>query len=98
MACGAAPAVGLQGLAQALGGGGVPPGPGAGQARSAAGEADDARTMAVRFDDSGNRHKEFAAGLEGMSEDNWGDGWPVKGPRTTRWVCRHIAENSRTPL
>ena len=34
-----------------------------------------------------------------MSETDWeADGWPVKGPRTCRWLCRFIAENSLHPL
>ena len=24
--------------------------------------------------------------------------WPITGPRTTKWVCEHIHEHSRTPL
>ena len=31
-----------------------------------------------------------------LSESNW-DGWPVLGPRTVRWCCRFIAEQSGDP-
>ena len=34
-----------------------------------------------------------------LSETDWTThGWPVAGPRTFRWVCNFIAENSTHPL
>lgn len=57
----------------------------------------DARTLAVRFDEQNVRHVEFGLALERMHEDQWAD-WPIRGPRTTKWVCVHIYENARTPL
>jgi hypothetical protein len=55
----------------------------------------DARVLAI-IEDDGRRHRNFRESVRDMSETDW-PGWPVLGPRTTRWVLRFIAEHDIAP-
>ena len=57
---------------------------------------EDVRTLAIRYDRAGRRHREFREYVSIMSEDEWVD-WPVRGPRTTRWVLEFMLEHGGTP-
>ena len=57
---------------------------------------DDARTLPVRFDTAGKRTREFRDFCSLMSQDEWED-WPVRGPRTCRWVLSFMLEHGGTP-
>jgi len=57
---------------------------------------DDCRTLAVRFDRTCKRHREFRAFIEQISQDDWED-WPIQGPRTTAWVLQFMLEHGGTP-
>ncbi|CAE7706879.1 unnamed protein product, partial [Symbiodinium necroappetens] len=70
-----------------------PPGGGA----IGVGMADDARTLAVRYGTDGKRRREVRDGVELASESPWGD-WPIKGPRTARWVGQYFVTNGGGPL
>ena len=58
---------------------------------------DDARTLAVRYSSEGKRRRELREGVELVSESSWGD-WPIKGPRTAKWVGQYIVTNGGSPL
>ena len=70
-----------------------PPGGGA----IGVGMADDARTLAVRYGTDGKRRREVRDGVELASESPWGD-WPIKGPRTAKWVGQYFVTNGGGPL
>jgi hypothetical protein len=55
----------------------------------------DARVLTI-VEDDGRRHRNFRESVRDMSETDW-PGWPVLGPRTTRWVLRFIAEHDIAP-
>ncbi|CAE7199591.1 unnamed protein product, partial [Symbiodinium natans] len=55
-------------------------------------QADDARTLAVRYNAEGQRRREFREAVEKSTESAWTD-WPVRGPRTAKWVGQYIANN-----
>ena len=58
----------------------------------------DARVLGIQTVE-GLRTRQFRSVVLEMSETDWdSDGWPVKGPRTCRWLCRFIAENSLHPF
>ena len=57
---------------------------------------DDVRTMAVQYNASGEREREFRAAVNDMSQDEWPD-WPIRGPRTCRWVLSFMREHGGTP-
>ena len=61
------------------------------------GQADDARTLAVRYGADGKRRRELRDGVDRASESAWTD-WPIKGPRTARWVAQYIVTNGGAPL
>ncbi|CAE8674030.1 unnamed protein product [Polarella glacialis] len=56
----------------------------------------DVRTLAVKYDSEGKRHREFREAVLLMSEDDFPD-YPVRGPRTLLWCLRFILENGPTP-
>ena len=60
-------------------------------------QADDARTLAVRYGSDGKRRRELRDGVDQSSETAWTD-WPIKGPRTARWVAQYIVTNGGAPL
>ena len=57
----------------------------------------DARVLALRKVD-GRRVRSFREAVALLTETDWADGWPVRGPRTLRWVLKFIGENSTHPL
>ena len=57
---------------------------------------EDVRTLPVRYDRSGRRHREFRDYCSMATEDEWDD-WPIRGPRTTRWVIDFMLEHGGTP-
>lgn len=57
---------------------------------------DDARTLAVAYDPSGQRHRDFRIAVPLLMQDAWPD-FPVRGPRTTLWVLRFMSEQGTTP-
>lgn len=57
---------------------------------------DDARTLAVAYDHSGQRHRDFRSAVPLLTQDAWAD-FPVRGPRTTLWVLRFMSEQGTTP-
>ena len=61
------------------------------------GSGDDARTLAVRYGTDGKRRRELRDGVELASESVWGD-WPIKGPRTAKWVGQYFVSNGGSPL
>ena len=63
---------------------------------AAAASADDVRTLPVRYNSAGARHRDFKECVELQSEDTWPD-WPIRGPRTCGWCLRFMAENAGTP-
>jgi hypothetical protein len=58
---------------------------------------DDARTLAVRYGNDGKRRRELRDGVEISTESAWAD-WPIRGPRTARWVCQYISSNGGSAL
>lgn len=58
----------------------------------AAAELEDARTLPVRYDLRGERHREVRDAVDRMAETAFTD-WPIKGPRTAKWVLRYGVEN-----
>ena len=46
----------------------------------------------------GRRVRSFREAVALLTETDWADGWPVRGPRTLRWVLELIGENSTHPL
>jgi hypothetical protein len=57
---------------------------------------DDVRTLAVRYNSAGFRQREYRDMLTLVSEDPWPD-FPVRGPRTCRWVLQFMLEHGGTP-
>ena len=83
---------GLQALAAALAGPQEEAGgPGAGDPEG------DARTVAVCFDEAGQRFREYREGVRRCSEETWGD-WPIRGPRTVVWLLRFFRDNGGSPV
>jgi hypothetical protein len=92
-AAGAALPAGLAALAAALQGGGAA----AGQSAAAAADQGDARTLPVRYEESGVQYREFREAVM-MSREARIDHFVVQGPRTTKWVLAFMLENGGTPL
>ena len=82
---------GAQKLARIVGDGG-----GAAAAAAAAGPADDARTLPILIGDDGVRFWEFCEGARMLQESAWSD-WPVRGPRTVRWVPAFMRDRAGIP-
>lgn len=59
--------------------------------------ADVARTLAILTGADGIRYREIRDGTRLLSPSEFPD-WPVRGPRTTEWVCRFVSETTSTPL
>ena len=82
---------GLAGLARGLG-----VGLGAiGAAASPSGD-NDLRTLAVRFDEQGKRHRDFRSGILEMTEEKFDD-YPIKGPRCLLWGLKFMLEHGNSP-
>jgi hypothetical protein len=62
----------------------------------AAAAHDDVRTLPVRYNVAGYRQREFRDMLNLATEDPWPD-FPVRGPRTCRWVLQFMLEHGGTP-
>ena len=75
----------------------VPPAPAAPTGAIAIGSGDDARTLAVRYGTDGKRRRELRDGVELASESVWSD-WPIKGPRTAKWVGQYFVINGGSPM
>jgi hypothetical protein len=52
--------------------------------------------MSVKYDQAGERYREFSEALPLLETIAWADS-PVKGPNTVLWVCRFMKENGGTP-
>ncbi|CAE7335826.1 unnamed protein product, partial [Symbiodinium pilosum] len=92
----------LDGYISATQAGGPPlppvPAPPVGAAGALAmGVGDDARTLAVRYGTDGKRRRELRDGIELASESIWAD-WPIKGPRTAKWVGQYFVSNGGSPM
>ena len=101
-------AAGLAGLGAAAGaavappppvGGGAPAAPGVGFAGWVAplGPPPDQRVMNVKYDHAGKRYREARDALTLMQAEELWDDWPIKGPRTVRWVINHMIVHGGTP-
>ena len=53
--------------------------------------------MNVKYDHSGKRFRESRDALQIMQEDEAWTDWPIKGPRTTRWVLDHMVTHAGSP-
>eukprot|EP00959_Pyramimonas_sp_CCMP1952_P233178 4872942-Pyramimonas_sp.AAC.1 len=71
--------------------------PGAAAPTVAAFPTVDIRVQPIQQDVSGARFREFRLAVEGMVETPVND-FPVRGPRTTLWLCRFMVANGQTPL
>jgi hypothetical protein len=81
------------GLAAYLAGGAVD----AGAAAAGAGAPSaDARVCPVRFDERGERYRQYGEAVSMLLEPAWHD-WPIKGPRTVRWLAKYIKDMGITP-
>jgi len=56
----------------------------------------DARSLPVRLDNLGRRHRDLRDCSTLMTEDTFDD-WPVRGPRTTLWCLKHMVEQAGNP-
>ena len=83
---------GLAGLAQGLGVslGSIP------VANAGSPAAHDLRTLAVKFDEQGKRHRDFRSGVLDMSEELFDD-YPIKGPRCLHWGLKFMLEHGNSP-
>ncbi len=68
---------------------------------AAGGDADetqsDARALAVKCNRVGDRWRKFLEAIAMMDCCAYVD-WPLKGPRTVRWLLQHIARHGGSPL
>jgi hypothetical protein len=83
------------GLAAYLAGGAVAAGPAVSGGAIAPASAD-ARVCPVRFDERGERYRQYSDAVPLLLEPAWHD-WPIKGPRTTRWLAKYIKDMGITP-
>ena len=58
-------------------------------------EPDDARTLAVLFDEQGERYRSWRKAVRNLSEHFYED-WPLEGPKTTLWLTKHIERTGGT--
>lgn len=56
----------------------------------------DARVLAVRYDESGDRARPWMEVARGIAQSTMSD-FPVSGPRTTAWVVRFLARRGTGP-
>ncbi|CAK0842885.1 unnamed protein product [Prorocentrum cordatum] len=61
-----------------------------------AAEEPDARTLSVVLSHEGERRRDFAAAVCGMTETTWAF-WPLRGPRTVIWCLRFIVQQDHSP-
>jgi hypothetical protein len=61
-----------------------------------AGGPEEMRTLAVSFDDHGERHMTWRDASAKMMEDAFED-WPITGPRTMLWLCKFWAKQGHSP-
>ncbi|CAE7297688.1 unnamed protein product [Symbiodinium sp. CCMP2456] len=50
-----------------------------------------------RYGTDGKRRRELRDGVELASESTWSD-WPIKGPRTAKWVGQYVVTNGGSPI
>ena len=74
-----------------------------GQAKEEPGEVrtppaqEDARTLAVRFDEHGERWRDWKVTV-GKSEENFYEDWPLEGPKTVLWLMKHVDRTGGAPM
>ncbi len=52
--------------------------------------------LAVKFDEMGQRYREYSDAVRLLEEPSWPD-FPVQGPRTVRWLCKYIKDQGCVP-
>ena len=57
----------------------------------------DARVLSLLQNGQGKRERSFRSAVGELQETAWPD-WPVVGPRTLLWCCRHVLEHTIHPL
>jgi hypothetical protein len=57
----------------------------------------DPRVLLLKNDGSGQRHRDFRETVPLLQEGETQQ-WPVRGPRTAKWVLRHMADHAGTPI
>lgn len=62
-----------------------------------AASTDDARTLSIRVGEDGQRHRDFRDSITLCKQVEFND-WPVRGPRSTGWLVRQLAEGGHTPI
>jgi hypothetical protein len=89
---------GLGALASALGEV-VPSGPSASEAPGPSGDITeaDARVLAVKYDNQGQRFRDFRDCVSLTNTPQWTD-WPVTGPRTVVWCLKWMLHRAGSPL
>ena len=65
-------------------------------AAAAGSSGDDVRTLAVKFDEQGKRHRDFRSGVLEMTQDLFDD-YPIKGPRCLLWGLKFMLEHGNSP-
>ena len=61
------------------------------------GDLDDARTLAVQYDEQGERFRSWKEAVAKMHESFYED-WPVEGPRTMLWMAKNIERTGGSPM
>ena len=56
----------------------------------------DVRTLSVKFNTHGSRERDFKDAAALQTENSFED-WPVRGPRTARWLVAELARQQMTP-
>ena len=59
-------------------------------------EPDEIRTLAVTYDEHGERYKMWRDVSRAFTQNDFKD-WPVEGPRTMGWLAKHFARLALTP-
>ncbi|CAK0867752.1 unnamed protein product [Prorocentrum cordatum] len=57
----------------------------------------DLRVHPIMIDSMARRNRPFSDSLALLTETPWAD-WPVRGPRTLKWVCHFLAANGGSPV
>mmetsp|Transcript_8309 Transcript_8309/g.18577 ORF Transcript_8309/g.18577 Transcript_8309/m.18577 type:complete len:450 (+) Transcript_8309:263-1612(+) len=64
---------------------------------SAGAMAEDMRTLAVKYDELGERHRQFRESVGMMQADDFGD-FPIEGPRSCMWLLRMWSKSGLDPV
>ena len=59
--------------------------------------ADDARTLPVKFDEHGERWRDWRVTV-GKSEENFYEDWLLEGPKTVLWLMKHVDRTGGAPM